>query len=67
MGVFNLIHTSTGECLLITTDYHSVCNSLTEQEARSGEYHIEIRDNRGHICNAIYSLSRETWVLQKIK
>lgn len=67
MGVLSLIHTSTGECLLTTTHYECIVNSLTKQEARSGDYHIEVRDGRGHLCNAVYSLSRETWVLQKIK
>ena len=67
MGIFYLMHKPTGERLLITTDCRTACNSITLREARSGEYYLEIHDKRGHLCNAIYSVDRETWVLQKIK
>lgn len=65
-GVFVLNHTTTGNCLMVSTDYKAICSNLTSQQARSGEYHIEVRDYRGHLCNAVYSLKRKAWVLQKI-
>lgn len=63
MGVFSLIHRDTKECLITSTRLEDVDTYLTIRQKEQGEYYIELRDRRGHLCNAEYKADLGTWVL----
>lgn len=63
MGVFSLIHRDTKECLITSTRLKDVDVYLTVRQKEQGEYYIEVREHRGHLCNAEYKTDRGTWIL----
>lgn len=63
MGVLSLIHKDTRECLITSTRLEDIDAYLTKQQKEQGKYYIEVRDTRGHLCNATYKSSKGTWIL----
>lgn len=64
MGTLTLIHKLTGLHLLTTSNLAEIDTYLTNEERSSKEYYIKVSDNRGHLCNALFCLDSNRWVLR---
>ena len=64
MGTLTLIHRLTGFQLLSTSDLLEIETYLTDEEKSSREYYIEVSDDRGHLCNALFCTDSKRWVLR---
>lgn len=63
MGVLSLIHRDTKDCLITSTRLEDLDAYLTPRQKELGHYYIELRDRRGHLCNAEYNKDKGTWIL----